>query len=203
MTPYASRTGTKRNLAALRRAGWRLFVSATGVWRHEGFPYAIDNGAWTAHQKGEEWNRDLFLGVLKAMGDEADFIVAPDIVAGGLDSLERTLEWLPRLESYRLVLIPVQDGIEASDVESHLSDRVGIFLGGSTEWKERTIPLWGRVARRARCYYHVGRVNSKRRIYLCSSAGADSFDGSSASMFAMKLPLLDGARRQISFVFDD
>lgn len=44
---YASRTGTKRNLAALRAAGWGLFVSAAGVHRSEGFRFIIDNGAAT------------------------------------------------------------------------------------------------------------------------------------------------------------
>lgn len=39
MLGYASRTGTRRNLAALRAAGWRLLVSATGVHRDEGFPF--------------------------------------------------------------------------------------------------------------------------------------------------------------------
>ena len=39
MIGYASRTGTKRNLDALRAAGWRLLISATGVHRDEGFPF--------------------------------------------------------------------------------------------------------------------------------------------------------------------
>jgi hypothetical protein len=46
MQMYASRTGTRRNLAALRAAGWRLLVSATGVHRHEGFCYML----------GRKWN---------------------------------------------------------------------------------------------------------------------------------------------------
>ena len=49
---YASRTGTRRNLAALRGAGWRLLVSAASVHSNEGFPYAIDNGAWSAFTQG-------------------------------------------------------------------------------------------------------------------------------------------------------
>jgi hypothetical protein len=56
MIGYASRTGTRRNLAALRAAGWRLLLSPTGVLRTEGFRYALDNGAWTAHQQGTEFD---------------------------------------------------------------------------------------------------------------------------------------------------
>jgi hypothetical protein len=40
MIAYASRTGTKRNLEAMRQNGWRLLVSAKGVLRTEGFKYA-------------------------------------------------------------------------------------------------------------------------------------------------------------------
>lgn len=39
MVSYASRTGTRRNLAAMRGAGWRLLVSAAGVLRTEGFEH--------------------------------------------------------------------------------------------------------------------------------------------------------------------
>jgi len=203
MIPYTSLTGNKRRIPKLREAGWRFFVSATNLTKStQGFQYAIDNGAWTAFRKGIPWREDQFVRALDLLGDEADFIVVPDIVEGGADSLERTLEWLPRLEQYRLVLLPVQDGFEPCQVIPYLSDRVGIFLGGSTGWKERTIPLWGRVAREAQCYYHVGRVNSMRRIYRCAAAGANSFDGSSPAIFPDKLARLDVARRQTSFVFD-
>ena len=43
---FASRTGTKRNLAALRAAGWGLFVAAAGVHRHEGFRFWAENSAY-------------------------------------------------------------------------------------------------------------------------------------------------------------
>lgn len=39
MVPYASRTGTKQNLAAMRANGWHLLVSAKGVLRTEGFKF--------------------------------------------------------------------------------------------------------------------------------------------------------------------
>lgn len=48
MRGYASRTGTKRNLGALRAHHWGLLVSATGVWRTEGFEiWVAENGQWT------------------------------------------------------------------------------------------------------------------------------------------------------------
>ncbi len=199
MIAYASRTGTKRNLAALRAAGWRLMVSATGVWRTEGFPYALDNGAWTAHNSGTPWDVDKFLGVVDLLGDGADWIVAPDIVAGGAASLERTLLWLPRLPGRRM--IAVQDGMIPEQIGPYLSPSVGIFVGGTTEWKEQSLQAWGQLARVTGCLFHVGRVNTARRIRLCGLAGANSFDGSSASRFVKTLPALERARARYSSGF--
>ncbi|MDG9857934.1 hypothetical protein N5C93_29635 [Pseudomonas nitroreducens] len=79
------------------------------------------------------------------------------------------------------------------DVRDLLSPAVGIFLGGSTEWKLQTMEAWGVLARRRNCYFHVGRVNSARRIAMCSAAGASSFDGTSVTRFANTLPRLDAA----------
>ena len=198
MIAYASRTGTRRNLAALREAGWRILVSARGVLRSEGFRYALDNGAWTAFTQGEPFDVAAFEKALDLMGAEADWVASPDIVGGGMRSLELSESWLPRLIDARLVLIPVQDGLAVSDVRPLLGNRVGIFLGGSTEWKLATMREWGELAHEVGCYYHVARVNTRRRIEMCSEAGATSFDGSSASRFAASLPRLERARCQPS-----
>ena len=89
MICYASRTGTRRNLAALRSRGWRLLVSRAGVWRTEGFPqYALDNGAWADYQAGRDFDEDSFERLIDKLGAKADWIVLPDIVAGGLRSLD-------------------------------------------------------------------------------------------------------------------
>jgi hypothetical protein len=96
--PYCSRTGTATTLSELRKRGWRLLVSATGVWRTEGFGYALDNGAWTAHQKGLPMlDLDLFWSLVAKFGSGADWVVAPDIVGGGRASLELSVGNLPRL----------------------------------------------------------------------------------------------------------
>lgn len=198
MIAYASRTGTKRNLAALRARGWRLMISARGVLRHEGFPYALDNGAWTAYQRQEPFDADAFETAYERFGDNADFVVLPDIVAGGRRSLEMSMLWLNRLEPMRcLHLIPVQDGMLPADIDGIIGPGLGIFVGGSTEWKVATIATWADTARRRNAWCHVGRVNSVKRINLCGNAGVTSFDGSSASRFVYSLPKLDNARRQL------
>lgn len=194
---YASRTGTRRNLAALRDRGWRLLVSARGAHRSEGFPYALDNGAWTSFQRGEPFDVDAFSRLLASHGDGADWVVAPDIVGGGLASLDLSLSWLPRCtSSCTSVLIAVQDGMVPADVAGIVGGTIGIFVGGSTEWKLASLPMWGAYARDRGVWCHVGRVNSRRRIFQCLAAGATSFDGTSASRYALSLPNLDGARKQ-------
>lgn len=195
MIAYASRTGTRRNLAALRNAGWRLMVSATGVHRTEGFRYALDNGAWTAFAQGREWDEAAFRRLIATLGADADFVVAPDVVAGGLESLRLSESWLPRLAGVGARrLVPVQDGMVAADVAPLLGREVGVFVGGSTEWKLLTMGRWADLARARGAYCHVGRVNTAVRIRMCGRFGVDSFDGSSASRFAETLPELEAAR---------
>jgi hypothetical protein len=201
MIAYAARTGTRRNLDALRCAGWRLLVSARGALRTEGMPYALDNGAWTSFQRGEPFNAAAFERALARLGRDADWIVVPDIVMGGIASLRFSRLWLDRLRQRRSLadatfLIAVQNGMEPRHVRGLLSPRVGIFVGGDTAWKLATMRMWVRLAHAHHAICHVGRVNSVRRIRLCAAAGADSFDGSGVSRFAKALPPLDLARRQ-------
>jgi hypothetical protein len=195
---YASRTGTKRNLTALRSAGWRLMISRVGPWRTEGFPYALDNGAWTDHTAGRDFDDERFKTLVDRLGGAADWIVAPDIVAGGIRSLRLSLVWLPHLlVRTRMVLLPVQDGMGPADlVGIVLPKRIGIFLGGSTEWKLANMQRWGEFCAERGVHYHIGRVNTMKRFRLAHMAGADSADGSSASRYAITLPNLDFARRQ-------
>ncbi|WP_288804637.1 hypothetical protein [uncultured Novosphingobium sp.] len=209
MIAYASRTGTKRNLAALREAGWHLMVSARGVLRTEGFPYALDNGAWTAFAEWRDGKRATpqpciasFVRAVERLGHDAEFIVVPDIVMGGAASLAMSRSWLRKLRrnpcaKRAKLLIAVQNGMEPSDIERFLCHRVGIFVGGDTDWKLATMAMWSKLAHAHGAICHVGRVNSARRIACCEAAGIDSFDGSSASRFAVTLRPLELARQQI------
>jgi hypothetical protein len=195
---YASRTGTRRNLAALRAAGWRLLVSATGPLRPEGFTYALDNGAWSAFQASAPFDERKFLTALSKLGAGADWTVAPDIVCGGMASLEMSIQWLPRvLDACPRALLAVQNGMAPHDVRAYLGPRVGVFVGGDSVWKEATIGQWAALGREVGCWVHVGRVNTRRRIDICTAEGATSFDGSSASRFAVTVPKMDAARRQL------
>lgn len=209
MIAYASRTGTRRNLAALRAAGWRLFVSARGVLRTEGFAYALDNGAWTAFQEFGRGERatpqpclSAFRKAVDRLGAGADFIIVPDIVLGGAKSWALSRAWLRRLRRDRrlhgvTLLIAVQNGFAPWHVAKYLGPKVGIFVGGDTDWKLATMAVWAQLAHLHGSTCHVGRVNTARRIRRCEAAGVDSFDGSSASRFEKTLRPLELARQQV------
>lgn len=194
---YASRTGTKKNLAALRQHGWRLLVSATGAWRNEGFPYALDNGAWTYAQKGLPFDGGRFMELVSFMGHGSDWIVLPDVVGDSDATARMTDEWLPRLAGYKTLAV-IQDGAEESHMDRLFGLVHGFFLGGSDEYKLASIDRWGAFAKERGAYYHVGRVNSEKRIRLCEQAGADSVDGTSATRFCKNTPRLTRASREVS-----
>lgn len=201
MIAYASRTGTRRNLDALRAAEWRLMISARSMLRTEGFRYALDNGAWTSFQRREAFHDAAFERAVALLGPGADWIVLPDIVMGGVASLEFSRHWLDRLRHRRSLsqatfLLAVQNGMKPAHIHGLLGPRLGIFVGGDTQWKLTTMEQWARLAHAGGAICHVGRVNSARRIRLCAAAGIDSFDGSGVSRFAAALPPLDLARRQ-------
>ncbi|MDH1929026.1 MULTISPECIES: hypothetical protein [Pseudomonas] len=196
MVPYASRTGTKKNLDAMRANGWGLLVSAKGVLRTEGFQEVmLDNGAWSAYTQGEAFDENAFTKAYNLLGERAKMVVVPDIVAGGLKSLDFSLKWLDRLAGGpSTLLLAVQDGMVPDDVRDLLNPGVGIFVGGTSDWKLRTAHSWGILARRRCCHLHVGRVNSAKRMLLCSAAaGAHSVDGTSASMYSKTVAPLTAA----------
>lgn len=198
MLMFATGTGTRRNLAGMRANGWGLLLTPDRPELLPGFTeIAIDNGAWGAFQRKEEWVPDKFCKLVNQYGRRAKWVVAPDIVCGGVESLARSLEWLPWLsERCTQVLIAVQDGMSAEHLVPHVSKSVGLFVGGSSDWKEETLPMWGKLARESGCYLHVGRVNSARRIRLCAMSGADSVDGTSGTRFAVTIPPLSLACAQ-------
>jgi len=140
-----------------------------------------------------------FTALVEAHGAAADFVVMPDVVGEGQRSLIVSEQWIRKNSNGmpKRLLLAVQDGMTVDEVSAFVRHwRVGIFLGGTTEWKLKTLYYWGCVAHALNCYYHVGRVNTIERIRLCAEAGADSFDGTSATMYSVNVRKLDSARKQ-------
>jgi hypothetical protein len=200
---YASNTGTKRNLNELRKYGWRVLLSPKNPTPRDGLFFAIDNGAWSCFQQKEPFDINGFNELVERHGGAADFVVMPDVVGEGKKSLRESEQWLKNRFTGvpKRLLLAVQDGMTVDEVGAFIRhNQVGIFLGGSTDWKLATMYEWGCVAHALNCYYHVGRVNSLKRIRLCAEAGADSFDGTSATMYSCNVRKLDSARKQPSLL---
>jgi len=111
-----------------------------------------------------------------------DFIVTPDKVAKGLESLAFSVEWAvklrvayPDLRQY----LAVQDGMTAKDVEPYLSLFNGLFVGGSLSWKYETAEEWVSFAHAHGLPCHIGRVGTWDKIVWAMRIGADSIDSSS------------------------
>ena len=121
------------------------------------------------------------------LGDAARWIIAPDIVGGGVESLKMSVTWRKTWKRCP-VLIAVQDGMNPRDVYPHLNKETGIAIGGTTEFKRKMLPIWSSLAGSVGCYLHCLRVNTRRRMVACNLAGVDSIDGTSATIYSVNAP---------------
>lgn len=138
--------------------------------------WAYDNGAFEDWRHGRPFDDAQFRADLVAISDgpPPDFLVLPDIVAGGLESLAMSMRYfdeLPRADWY----LAVQDGMTVGDVP-WTCGIAGIFVGGSLEWKLRTGAEWVQAAHAHGLKCHVGRVGTRRRVAWAIASAADSLD---------------------------
>tara|TARA_B100000424_G_scaffold271682_1_gene275798 strand:- start:6155 stop:6703 length:549 start_codon:yes stop_codon:yes gene_type:complete len=144
--------------------------------------YAIDNGAWVYFKRNQEYDSSGFLKDVKEYGANADFVVIPDVVEDKDKTLEMSEYWIKMLSDYRLLLV-AQDGVSISDLEMFTKRGIGIFIGGSTDWKLSMIKPISDLCRGYDVLCHVGRVNTLKRLRKCVFDGAHSFDGSGMARF--------------------
>lgn len=145
-------------------------------------PWAFDNGAyrdWTAGKVFDVAAFEQELETIWRFNGRPDFIVVPDKVAGGLESLEMSRVWaqhkMLRLQKCPLYLA-VQDGMGIEDVEPHLQLFDGIFIGGTLGWKIQTGRAWVQLAHATGRPCHIGRVGTDKRVQWARRIGADSID---------------------------
>jgi hypothetical protein len=142
-------------------------------------PFAHDCGAYRDWRAGRpfdvtRWDRDMRW--MSCRGIVPDFVVVPDIVAGGLASLEWSAFWRRSVPDGFPAYLAVQDGMTIADVSLHLRDYCGIFVGGSLAWKLATGAAWARLARERGLRCHIGRVGTAARVHWARSVGATSID---------------------------
>lgn len=138
-------------------------------------PYALDNDAYGAWVKKQPWDYDAWAKMLrhaKMTGIAPLWVLVPDVVADRDATLTRWAEYSPEARRFGWDLaFAVQDGMAPDDVPANASV---VFIGGTTEWKWRSLPMWTGAFPRV----HVGRVNELRRLWTCEDLGVESVDGS-------------------------
>jgi hypothetical protein len=167
-----------RNLLALCRAEGVGQIIVRGRLRGRRLDlWAYDNGAFEDWRNAKPFDSEMFeadLATIDAMEVKPRFCVLPDVVQGGLESLRLSTSWLdrkPRQDWY----LAVQDGMVPADVPWGAAF-VGIFVGGSLDWKLKSGAEWVRAAHEHGMPCHIGRVGTKRRVMWAKQVGADSID---------------------------
>jgi hypothetical protein len=190
MMPFASAGAGQRTSSELARWGFGCVLEPrTERMIHHG-PVMVDNGAFGCWTAGAEWAPGVWLDMLSKLRAKypggVHSCVVPDVVGDARATLDRFDQWLPDARSVGgVTMLALQDGMDTHDVDAIVRRTgCGLFVGGTTAWKEATAVQWGRLSRRLDTYLHIARVNTWRRISICHEAGADSFDGTSATKFS-------------------
>jgi len=174
----SNNSGIRVGYLAASFPGRIAWLIGPGGWREPPawMPVAIDNGAFPAWTKGQEWDESAFMELLETAHRFCPplWAVVPDVVTDRDATMASWHKWQPILSDLypRLPLaMAVQDGMTPKDVPDSAE---WIFVGGADPWKMQSVPMWteafpGRV--------HVGRVNGEKRLWECDRAGVTSCDG--------------------------
>ena len=141
--------------------------------------WAMDNGAFTGFDVAG------FMDMLQRFHGRLGcrFVAAPDVVGDAPATLARWPFWSAVIRGAGFVpALVAQDGLTVA--ETPWPELGALFIGGHTEWKlgPHAAELIAYANARG-LWVHVGRVNSRVRIWHFARAGADSFDGGKYSRF--------------------
>jgi|DEB0MinimDraft_6_1074348.scaffolds.fasta_scaffold17442_2 hypothetical protein len=219
LIPYASAMPNKECQEILDRyyMGWRYLLSPASVAsvgpRNRELMYergyAIDNGVFAYHKKCVPFDEKAFFRLLNRYAEGADWIVIPDSVGNWEETISMFMIWVNKLFCYHKPLMLVaQDGCEENDfreirgicANGHrmIEGGIGIFVGGSDEFKLSQGGNISRVCAEYGTWCHIGRVNSIDRVRICDAWGATSFDGSGVSRFSKTAGYLSSEMRRLS-----
>lgn len=178
MMAYVGQTRSPDLIAELERHGIGECV-VCGELPARRSRFFHDPGAYRDWRAGRpfacaRWDRDMRW--MSNRGIFPDFVVVPDIVAGGLASLTWSASWRDSVPAGFRAYLAVQDGMSAADVLPHLARYHGIFVGGTLRWKLATGGAWAKFARRHGLGCHIGRVGTAARVRWAREIGATSID---------------------------
>lgn len=146
---------------------------------------ALDNGAFRCHQRGYPFMEEQFLKTLTTcwkVGIDLDFIVVPDIMLAGKESLKFSMEYATtKLNTAKNLALVVQDGVWPEDIDEYQLNPLfsHIFVGGSVEWKWKYAKMWVDDAHSRGLLCHIGRCGTLKRLLEAHRLNADSVDSTS------------------------
>lgn len=168
-------------------------------------PFALDNDAFSAWTNKTQWDEDAYWDMVKRVRLtrlRPLWALVPDVVADKDATIDKWQRFEPMLRKLGWDLaFACQDGMTPSDVPPGADI---IFIGGTTTWKWKTLPMWSKHFKRV----HVGRVNELRRLWTCEDYGVESVDGTGwfrdtqdGRRLRALMMWLDGHRRESGELF--
>lgn len=173
-------TRSRSNVAMLQKHRWGRIVVEKNP---KPFPFerwGFDNAAFGAFLRGMPFPEDAFcrrLDVAMECPIDPYMAVCPDIVCGGMRSLEFSVEWRMKLPGRFPWYLAVQDGMGFDDVSAVMHLFAGVFLGGSDSFK-RQAWAWREFAHAHLKKFHYGRAGTLTKLQHAFSVGSDSLDSS-------------------------
>lgn len=175
---YVGHTNSRALCAQLNELGWGEMDQPRELPPRR-FPFALDNYAFASWKNNKPWDAESFkrgVELCYRKKFKPDFVVVPDIVAGGQQSLEQSITWVPWLRGFAPLYLAVQDGMCLDLISSYLHLFDGLFVGGTKDWKLASGFWWVSLAHGAQKPCHVGRISGRRDVRLVKSWGTDSID---------------------------
>jgi len=178
---YLSSPVKQTDMPRLVAAGFGLMLTPTHGDRRrvlaDGVTWAADNGCYSQGDKFVLGDYLKWLELMSEVQSTCLFATAPDVVGDAVATWERSKPILPilRAAGYKAALVG-QDGLEGLEVEWGAFD--ALFIGGTTEWKlsKAAFDLVREAKSRGK-HAHMGRVNSRQRLWAAVRGGYDSADG--------------------------
>lgn len=142
------------------------------------FPYALDNGAFSAwDSKTNQWNEsrwsvDAWRRLIfwaDAREQKPIWAIVPDVVGNADLTIERFNRFSSEVPFPKA--LAVQDGMTIN--QAKLLNPDVIAVGGSTKWKWETVEMWASAFPRV----HLLRCNSPDKLDYLESLGIESCDG--------------------------
>lgn len=149
------------------------------------FPYALDNGAFSCWNPGnntfdddkwatneQAWRNLLFWAQVAPI--KPRWAIVPDVPGNRERTLKRWADYAPEVALANIPLaVAVQDGMTLDDVWDLDPRPEVICVGGSTEWKWKTVEMWASNSE----HCHLLRCNAPDKLDYLESIGIESTDG--------------------------